>query len=304
MRAPATAVRSQNAKLGAVMATYAAQGSCPTDCVFFNGGGCYAETGRLGKFVTAPLNAAGKDSTRLEIALAEAAAIDRLDASLGLPLRLHVVGDCADDESAEIVSAAAMRYTARGGGKAFGYTHAWRTVARISWGGVSILASCETAADVLHATARGYATALVVQEFESDRRYHPREPLGPEIIPCPAQTRHGNCADCGLCFNDKRLRDDGLSIGFEVHGIPFAQRAARTALRNPDDPERRISSEERIRIIRDRYLAAEGREPTIREVAEMIDLNPSSVAEWLKYLRGEIDHPAERRRRARRKEAV
>ena len=47
-----------NAKLGKAATTYAAQGSCPTSCRFFNGGGCYAEHGKLGQFITAPLNRA------------------------------------------------------------------------------------------------------------------------------------------------------------------------------------------------------------------------------------------------------
>ena len=296
---------SANAKLGNAATTHAAQASCPTDCVFGNGGGCYAESGQQGMFVTRRLNEAGAllDASALDVAMVEADEIDAMVVVPGRPMRLHTVGDCPTDECARIVSAACERYMARGGGAVWSYTHAWRSVDRRSWRSVSILASCENGDQVADAQARGYATALVVETFESDRRYQAGTDAVP-IIPCPAQTRHGNCADCGLCFNDKRLREEGLSIGFEVHGIPFAQRAARTALRNPDDPERRISSEERIRIIRERYLDTEGREPTVREVAEMIDLNPSSVWEWLRFLRGETVHPAERRRRARRKEAV
>src|SRR5919199_1296654 len=51
---------SSNKKIGNAATTYAAQTSCPTSCPFFDGGGCYAENGALGKFVTAPLNRAAR----------------------------------------------------------------------------------------------------------------------------------------------------------------------------------------------------------------------------------------------------
>lgn len=297
--------QSGNAKLGDCATTYAAQVSCPTSCVFFDGGGCYAETGRVGKFVTSPLNdaAARVGASALDVASAEREAIDRLSATDGRPLRLHTVGDCASNEAARIVSAAAARYMERGGGPVWTYTHAWRDVSRESWGAVSVLASCETPMDVELARARGYATALVVEEFQGDRRYLAGTSQVP-VLPCPAQTRDRSCSTCRLCFNDTALRDRGYSIGFELHGIPYAIRQARLALRNPADPLRRIPSEERIRIVRDRYLRIEKREPTVREVAAIIDLNPASVAEWLRYLRGEIIHPAQRRRNARAAEAI
>ncbi len=293
---------SGNAKLGDAATTHAAQASCPSSCVFKDGGGCYAESGRQGMFVTRRLNEVGEllDADALDVAMAEAEAIDAMEVVPGRPMRLHTVGDCSTDDCARVVAAAARRYVERGGGPVWTYTHAWRDVERASWGSISVLASCETGQDVRAASARGYATALVVEAFESDRRY----PIGPgasgnDVLPCPSMTRHVACSDCRLCFNDAGLRERGYSIAFELHGIPYSIRAARQALRNPDDPERRIPSEDRIRIVRDRYLRIEGREPTVREVADVVDLNVSSVAEWLRYLRGEIVHPAERRRRAR-----
>lgn len=122
---------SQNAKLGDAATTYAAQGSCPRSCVFYDGGGCYAESGAVGKFVTTPLNEAAGHASSIAIAKAEARAIDNLSVPEGRPLRLHTVGDCATDEAALIVSAAAERYMARGGGQVWTYTHGWREVARV-----------------------------------------------------------------------------------------------------------------------------------------------------------------------------
>jgi len=67
------------------------------------------------------------------------------------------------DAAALVVAAAAARYRARGGDPVWTYTHAWRDVARESWGQLSIFASCETAADVVEAGARGYAKVLLVE---------------------------------------------------------------------------------------------------------------------------------------------
>lgn len=297
---------SGNAKLGDCATTHAAQQSCPASCVFKDGGGCYAETGRQGMFVTRHLNAAGElvDATALQVAQAEADAIDAMQVVHGRPMRLHTVGDCSTDEAARIVSAAAERYMQRGGGPVWTYTHAWREVERASWGKVSVLASCETEIDVCDARLRGYATAIVVESFPDERLYSP--PLYPTMahLPCPSMTRDVPCSSCRLCMNDVGLRERGYSIAFEIHGIPFAKRAARIALTQPDDPDRRIPSEERVRRVRDRILAEHGREPSIREVADEIGLNTASVAEWLRYLRGETPHPSERRRAARERDRV
>lgn len=321
---------SGNAKLGDAATTHAAQASCPTECVFRDGGGCYAESGRQGKFVTEPLNrdASMHQATALDVAMAEAQAIDDMEVIPGRPMRLHTVGDCPDDACAQIVGHAARRYVDRGGGPVWTYTHAWRTVARRSWKDIHVFASCETGHDVRYARSRGYATAIVVEEFPSDKRFSLKETgsgvqsgtdgsapadldnpgfvtadLGGSpplpVIPCPAQTRHRTCTDCRLCFDAEARFGAGVTIGFELHGIPYAIRAARLALQHPDHPDRRLPSLERIRIIRDRYLRVEKREPTVKEVAEMIDLNTSSVAQWLQYLRGEIEHPAETRRKRR-----
>lgn len=317
---------SQNAKLGDVAATYAAQASCPTDCPFLDGGGCYAESGQLGKFVTAPLNEAARGAEALAIATQEAEKIDALRVVAGRPLRLHVVGDCASDEAARIVAASAERYMERGGGSAFTYTHSWREVERASWGSVSVLASCESPVDVEVARARGYAPSIVVEEFASWKLYVASEEArvaqsrapdfesgGPgssdparasspvAILPCPAQTHEGvSCSSCGLCFRDERILERGYAIGFELHGIPYAVRQARLALTTPNDPDRRVPSKLRLARFRASFLLEHGREPTTREGMEAVPgLNKSSVWQWLRYLRGEIDHPAETRRRAR-----
>jgi hypothetical protein len=281
---------SNNSKIGDAATTYAAQTSCPTDCPFFNGGGCYAENGSLGKFVPAPLNraAAAVPHDELDVALDEAAAIDRLKVKPGQPLRLHTVGDCKTDAAAQVVAAAAARYRARGGGPVWTYTHAWRDVARESWGEVSVFASCETAADVELATARGYATSIVVEQFLDARRHivGPDESAaaaGVDILPCPENTRGVACSKCRRCFDDSKIRELGYSIAFHTHGTPFTVRQATKALRTPDDPDRKLTTRQLIpRTIAE--IEAEGGKVTNPEIARRLKCSPSSVAQMRKTL--------------------
>jgi hypothetical protein len=289
---------SANKKLGKAATTYAAQTSCPTSCPFFAGGGCYAESGSTGKFVTGPLNAAaaGVAHNALDVALAEARAIDQMDVVPDQPLRLHTVGDCASDAAARIVSAAAARYRARGGGPVWTYTHAWREVARASWSEVSVLASCESADDERLARARGYATAVVVERFSTDGRHlieaaESKAAAGVDVLPCPQQTRHVTCSDCRLCFDDAKLRERGHAIGFNIHGTPFTVRQATKALRTPDDPDRRLTTRELIpRVIA--QIEAAGGQATTSEIARRLGCTPSSVAEMRQTLAREASTAA------------
>jgi hypothetical protein len=136
-------------------------------------------------------------------------------------LRLHVVGDARTDVAARALGAAAERYSRRGnaprrGRKVWTYTHAWRTVARESWGNaVSVLASVETVREAREAMAKEYAAAVVVSAFEREAAY----PIdGTIVVSCPNQTRDVTCRDCGLCRDDERLRSAGLVIAFQAHG--------------------------------------------------------------------------------------
>lgn len=202
--------RSDNRKLGRCAATYVSQNSCPKDCPF-RGKGCYAEAVPT-FFTTAAVNRAGRHTTRA-LALEESRQIDAAPGDR--PLRVHVVGDSPNDESARIVGAAMVRYAKRSSQPAWTYTHAWRVVRRSSWGRANVLASCESATDVRKARRKGYATALVVSHFASDKTH---EIEGLRVIPCPNQTRGVTCSDCQLCANPSRLRRHGLTIGFALHG--------------------------------------------------------------------------------------
>lgn len=204
---------SKNAKVGPAAATYApTNASCPKSCPLA-GRGCYAEGGHVG-LVTRRLNEAAVGATPLQVAKAEAAAIDS-GRAFGQALRLHVSGDCRTEPAARAVSAAAVRFRMRGGGQVWTYTHAWRRVPRVAWAGVSVLASCDRPSQGLAALARGYAPAVTVSHHTSERATVSH---GVEWIPCPNQTRGVTCTECRLCWNADVRERAGQGIAFAAHG--------------------------------------------------------------------------------------
>lgn len=209
---------SENAKTGRVAVTYAAQASCPTSCPLL-GAGCYAEAGPMAS-ITKRLKDAASGMTPLEVAKAEAAAIDAVPATTDL--RLHGVGDCPDDECAATVASAATRFVTRGAGfgvKAWTYTHAWRTVGRESWGGVSVLASCHSVAEAEWAMRDGYAAAVIVESFDGkawEEYGNGSEPV--RLIACRFQVDKTQCVDCRLCMDDSKLLESNSVIAFRAHG--------------------------------------------------------------------------------------
>lgn len=198
-----------------VDATYVSiEGSCPSACPLKDDG-CYAQTsGFLGKLARA-LNEEEKDPNAAECEL--------IDASYkggpvppGRALRLHVSGDCADRHKASALACAVARWQRRGGGPAWNYTHAWRTVRRSAWGKVSVLASIENPLQARVVRRQGYAPALVVESHPPDGRAYEKD--GTRWIPCPAQTREVGCTDCRLCFDADALFERRAGIAFAAHG--------------------------------------------------------------------------------------
>lgn len=202
-----------NRKVGLVSVTMAAQASCPTSCPFLKAG-CYAESGPQG-IHTARLNKAAIQATPEDIARAEAAEIDKLTGTR--PLRLHVVGDCKTVEAVSLVANATARYTVKHNQPIWGYTHAWRGIPQHHWGPASILASCESTAEVEEAQeTHKYATALVVHKFKSDKAW---EDGLQTFIPCPEQTgKTKDCTTCKLCWDEHHLWTGRKTIVFETHG--------------------------------------------------------------------------------------
>lgn len=210
--------RSANSKTGLVSATYASQATCPTTCPL-KGSGCYAEGGMVGMHTRKLNKSAETDPDQL--AWAESIAIAGLTGEL--PLRLHVVGDATTDSAARMLSGAAEFHTRKHAQPVWSYTHAWREVARGSWQGVSILASCESTQDAKLAMQKGYAAAVVVAEHKGEGGRAWMED-GVRMVPCPQQTgRSADCRSCGLCMRAESLLTVGSVIAFQVHGQQVAK---------------------------------------------------------------------------------
>jgi len=205
--------KSSNGKTGVVSSTYAPIQSCPNTCPFLDKG-CYAQSGPTGIHLRR-INKEAKDSCREApevIAKEEARAIKGLTGKN--PLRLHVVGDCKTVESAELLREASKEYTDKHKQPVWTYTHAWREIPRDAWGGISVLASCETEEDCISAMDKGYAASIIKETKFDDRSIKDNY----ELVPCKEITKGIKCDKCRLCFDDKRLLENKRVIVFFPHG--------------------------------------------------------------------------------------
>src|SRR5438477_6008661 len=114
--------------------------------------GCYAQAGITRRWIK-PLDEAAVGHTSLEVVAQEAHKIDSafgggripLDGARGgRDLRLHVGGDVGDDMGGVVLLAmSAQRWRMRGGGSVWTFTHSWRSIPRVTWRSISVLASVE-----------------------------------------------------------------------------------------------------------------------------------------------------------------
>lgn len=203
------------------------QRTCPSSCAF-KGSGCYAESG----FVASIMQRveASAPAQALRVSRNEAAAIDGLFGGDGVPqdgavggrdLRLHVGGDVSSDAGARALAVAAARWTVRGGGAVWTYTHKHASVGRASWGYISVLASVETVAGALAAMSRGYAAAITVDRFVRRKPYAIGDGL--TLVPCPAEVGNKTCATCRLCMHGHERLARKQVIGFSLHGAGTAK---------------------------------------------------------------------------------
>ena len=193
--------QTSNRKLGSISATHLGQVTCPNDCVFRNSG-CYAETGPQG-FTTRRL--AKSKISALQSANDEIESLR--NRKVKTPIRLHVVGDFISQPHLGLATYHLKCVTA------WSYTHNWRNLVPTT---LSVLASVENLDDLALAKSKGWACAIVVNEFKSHSKYSVG---GHDVIPCPQQTgRAQTCKDCLLCTKADYLKSKNLSIAFAVHG--------------------------------------------------------------------------------------
>ena len=217
-----TVLHSKNSKVGDVAATYAPiSQTCPVSCPLRDNG-CYAQSGNVGFKVrrteeySSGMNGDTVATLEGDEIVDMAAHAQRQGVALSHALRIHVSGDATSDYRARQMARGASAWS----GPVWSYTHAWASVARESWGRVSVLASCETLSQVILAAAKGYAAALVVSEHPKNGRAFivGGDDARVKVIPCPSQTRGVLCTDCRLCWNDKLLLSQGACISFAAHG--------------------------------------------------------------------------------------
>jgi hypothetical protein len=219
---------SENSKISGserVDSTYASiEATCPSSCSLKNDG-CYAQLSFVG-ITSNRLNKEAVDSSALEVARAEAKAIDNAYKGKRIPfatnLRIHVAGDSRTVKGSKLINSAVGRWKKRGGANCWSYTHAWKNVPRSTWSNVSMLASVSSVKEAEAAREKGYAPAIVVGEFTNSKAFTlPGSDV--KFIPCPAQTEPGGkrvgCSDCKLCFNADRLYKGNFGIAFEAHGV-------------------------------------------------------------------------------------
>jgi hypothetical protein len=137
-------------------------------------------------------------------------------------MRLHVSGDSKTIKGSRLLANAVKKWKTRGGGHVWSYTHAWAHVPRSTWGLTSILGSIENINQVAAVRKQGYAPALVVNSFASDKAFSVPG-CDTVFIPCPAQTKDKvSCESCKLCTRADWLFATNKGIAFAVHGIRSA----------------------------------------------------------------------------------
>lgn len=212
-----------------VCSTYVSiEGACSDRCPF-KSSGCFVQSGSTIGMARKQDDAA-RGHSAIDVIVEEVALIDKAFARRipqdgrcgGRDLRLHVGGDVGSIFGAQLLSEAARRWRARGGGAVWAYTHNWREIPRSAWGSaINVLASVERAEDIEVAQQAGYAAAIVIAEFPSRRAFRIAGSTT-KLIPCPAETnvdpnKSVTCASCRLCLDHDLLKMNA-AIVFEAHG--------------------------------------------------------------------------------------
>jgi hypothetical protein len=103
-----------------------------------------------------------------------------------------------------------------GGGRAFGFTRTWKQLPRSHLGDLSVLASLNNPGQIALARERGFAPAIIVEEFpEGGNEFQIGDHL---FIPCRQEIDGTPCTDCGFCQTDEALFAAKRGIAFRAHG--------------------------------------------------------------------------------------
>ena len=133
-------------------------------------------------------------------------------------LRVHVSGDCATVESAQIIGQSMVDYEVRAkrqgfNSLAFTYTHSHKAPYNVpygAWQGARVLAN-----EQQHALELGYIGFTMI---EADPL--PTHKQGDNLMMyCPSEKFGRDCRDCMLCANVQWICDNRVIIIFKAHGV-------------------------------------------------------------------------------------
>lgn len=221
-------VRSENIKTGPIPVTTMTAITCPIRCPH-RGTTCYAELGKMALWwerVTMVAAGASWEDVCAQIAALPA----------GQLWRHAQAGDLPGDGIRIDREALRLLTSANRGKRGFTYTHYSVTpsehglavalhnavcIREAISGGFAINVSCETMAQVDHATRLGFPTAVVMPttwDRVNGGSGRSVTPEGVVVTQCPAQYREtgpgSSCATCSLCQRVSRT----ACVGFAAHG--------------------------------------------------------------------------------------
>jgi len=218
-----TVIKTENAKLGNMGATYRGMQSCPSFCGAFEV--CYAKFGAVRfQFSRATRKYRKQEGNKLIEWLKETPS--------NFVLRHLVSGDLTlkDKVDWHFVKSLIKAHKVRPDVIGFGYTHAWKLFKKNPFLGLKRLvfnASCDSVSEIKQAKKKGFDTVVIVPE---NVPHGYTDYKGERILICPNQAatkliKNGKaclpitCDKCMLCAKQNR----NYTIAFWVHGAAKAK---------------------------------------------------------------------------------
>lgn len=210
--------KSANAKTGPIPVSTTSAATCPPECPFADGGGCYAESGPLALHWR-KVTAGARGGSLADLCASVAALPD------GALWRHNQAGDLPGAGSAIDAAALGALVAANTGRRGFTYTHKPVTAGPHAAANRDAIAAANAAGFTVNLSANSPAhadtlaalnIAPVCAVIPADMPERATTPAGRPIVACPAQTRDGiSCATCQLCARRDRR---GVIVGFYAHG--------------------------------------------------------------------------------------
>lgn len=201
---------SGNRKLGGLPASTTSSDTCPVNCSFRDGGGCYGDGGPVALHWRAVSER--RRGVDLDTFCAQIKMLPRFQL-----WRHNQVGDLPGDGHRIDGTALRKIVQANRGKKGFTFTHYSpldadnaRAVVYANAFGFTVNLSAENLAQADVYAALG-PTVVVLPEAATKNL---RTPAGRKVVVCPASVSNQTCAQCAMCADSERTH----IIGFPAHG--------------------------------------------------------------------------------------